>query len=64
MAGSSTSPMRLDTAFWLQLPREVQYIKDQPPNKLNFGQSWESAVEQVLELCNDIFARNPGIKES
>ncbi len=62
MAGSSTSPMRLDSALVTAARREGSINKRSAPKQIEFWAELGKAVEQVLNY-NDIFAVIQGLKK-
>ena len=62
MAGSSTSPMRLDSALVTAAKREGSIYKRSAPKQIEFWAELGKAVEQVLNY-NDIFAVIQGLKK-
>ena len=62
MAGSSTSPMRLDSALVTAAKREGSIFKRSAPKQIEFWAELGKAVEQVLNY-NDIFAVIQGLKK-
>ena len=62
MAGTSTSPMRLDAALVEAAKREGSIKKRSAPKQIEFWAELGKAVEHVLDY-NDIFAVIQGLKK-
>ena len=61
MAGSSTSPLRLDSTLVAAAKREGSIKKRSAPKQIEFWAELGKAVEQVLDY-NDVFAVIQGLK--
>ncbi len=61
MAGSSTSPLRLDSTLVAAAKREGSINKRSAPKQIEFWAELGKAVEKVLDY-NDIFAVIQGLK--
>ncbi len=62
MAGSSTSPLRLDSTLVAAAKREGSIKKRSVPKQIEFWAELGKAVEQVLDY-NDVFAVIQGLKK-
>ena len=62
MAGTSTSPMRLDSALVAAAKREGSLNKRSAPKQIEFWAELGKAVEHVLDY-NDVFAVIQGLKK-
>lgn len=62
MAGSSTSPLRLDSTLVAAAKREGSIKKRSAPKQIEFWAELGKAVEHVLDY-NDVFAVIQGLKE-
>ena len=62
MAGSSTSPLRLDSTLVAAAKREGSINKRSAPKQIEFWAELGKAVEHVLDY-NDVFAVIQGLKK-